>query len=54
MKKRQVHVFTDSEVLDKFQRFYPSCLTRFLCKCIKRAVVDKQFFCAVYFTGLED
>lgn len=54
MKKRQVHVFTDSEILDKFQRFYPMCLTIFLCKCIKRAVVDKQFFNSVYFYQFED
>ena len=49
MKKRQVHIYTDSESLDKFQRFYPSCLTRFLCKCIKRAIVDKSFFNAIFF-----
>lgn len=49
MNKRQFHLFCDSEFLDKFQRIYPNCLTRFLIRCIVKALSDKSFFTSVYF-----
>lgn len=49
MNKRQFHLFCDSEFLDKFQRIYPNCLTRFLVRCIVKALSDKSFFSSVYF-----
>ena len=43
MNKRQVHIFTDAEVLDKFQRLYSGCLTKFVCRAIFLAVKDKHY-----------
>ena len=53
MKKRQVHIFTDAEVLDKFQRLYSYCLTKFICRAISLAVKDKAFFNTVFFSEVD-
>lgn len=49
MKKRQVHIYTDAELLDSFQRAFPQCLTKFVIKAIKLALNDKSFFNKVFF-----
>ena len=49
MKKRQVHIFADSEILDKFQRLYSGCLTKFVIRAITLAVTNKLFFNSVFF-----
>lgn len=38
---------------DKFQRLYPYTLSRFILKCIKLAISDKNFFDKVYFNNSE-
>ena len=53
MNKRQVHIFTDSEALDKFQRLYAGCLTKFVCRAICLAIKDKAFFNTVFFSEVD-
>ena len=53
MNKRQVHIFTDSENLDKFQRLYSGCLTKFVCRAISLAIKDKAFFNTVFFSEVD-
>lgn len=46
---RVYHLYAESDVLDTFQRLYPSCLKRFLENAIKIANNDEKMFDTIMF-----
>lgn len=52
--KRQIHVTCDKDLLDLFQRLYPSTLTRFIQQALKLACKDKELFMKIFFSNLEE
>lgn len=47
-----VHVNIDRDDVDRFERLYPRCRTRFLRRCMQIALNDKIFFDKIFFPEL--
>lgn len=53
MAKRQINCSVDSTDYISFQTLYPQMLTRFVSRCVRRALEDKDFFSDVCFSPLK-
>lgn len=47
--KKQVTAWLPFEIVEKFQKLYPYCLTIFVKRCIIKSLSNKDFFNFVFF-----
>lgn len=53
MSKRQINCSIDSTDYVSFQTMYPQMLTRFVSRCVRRALESKDFFSDICFSPLK-
>ena len=53
INKRQYHLYTDTVLLDTFNRLYEGAMRRFLTNALKLANNDRSFFESVYFMDID-